>query len=336
MQLNPALMAVETANEADLMATENLALLSEDQLRQIVRDHATTAKVSLSQIARQVGVADSTFSAYINNSYKGDNERISNQVRNWVQSLKLIQIQRAIAPRHAKFVLTGTAAKFNTVLEYAQSTPDIGVMIGRPGTGKTATINHYKATHSNVWLMTASPSLSQPSAVLDALREVLGVPVMRYHLMLRQIINRLRGTNGLIVVDEAQFLKPLALDELRGLHDQADIGLVFAGNEEVWRQLSGSGDAAKFAQLHSRVGAKVNITKPRLQDIADILDAYGITDKPQRDLLSGIALKPGNLRGMFKTYNLALRVAHGNERELTLVDIQAAWGHRAGALDGES
>ncbi len=336
MQLNPAIMAVETANEADLMATENVSLLSEDQLRQIVRDHATNAQVPLSHIAKQVGAADSTFSAYINNKYKGDNERITNQVRNWVKSLKLIKLQREILPRQSKFVLTSTATKFMTVLEYAQSTPDVGVIIGRPGTGKTATINHYKTTHPNVWLMTASPSLSQPSAVLDALREVLGVPVMRYHLMLRQIINRLRGTNGLIVVDEAQFLKPLALDELRGLHDQADIGLVFAGNEEVWRQLSGNGDAAKFTQLHSRVGAKVNVAKPKLQDIADILDVYGITDKEQRDLLSGIALKPGNLRGMFKTYNLALRVAHGNERALTLADIQAAWGHRAGALDGES
>ena len=46
-----------------------------------------------------------------------------------------------------------------------------------------------------------------------------------------EIADRVRGTHGLLIVDEAQHLDTRALEVLRGLHDQAGIGLALMGNE---------------------------------------------------------------------------------------------------------
>ncbi len=334
--LNMEQIVTEKTNDDDLMETANLHLLSSDQLRQIIRDYATVHGVSFADIAIQSELGASTMSAWVNNKYLGSNVNIEEKVRKWIKARKAFNRQRDFVPHNGKFIVTGAAQKCLTVLEYAQSMPDIGVIVGEPGTGKTSTIRHYKANHPNVWLLTASPSVAQHNVVLDALRELMGIPLMRNYLTLRQIIAKTQGTQGLLIIDEAQFLHPQALDELRSIHDQAEVGLVFAGNQEVWRQLDGGGQKAKFAQLHSRVGARVNLGRPNLRDIGDILDAYEVLDKEQRGLLRGIAQKPGGLRAMIKTLNLAYRVARGNGNELTAAHISAAYGHRSGALDVEA
>lgn len=326
----------EEVNETDLLETENLELLNSAQLRQIVRDYATVHGVAFAELAIQMELGASTLSAWVNNTYRGNHKNIEGLVRKWIRIAKAYRKQREFVPNQGKFVITKAAEKCLTILEYCQSMPDMGVIVGPPGTGKTAAVRNYKASHPNVWVMTASPSVAQHNVVLDALRELMGIPVMRGWLTMRQIIGKVQNTQGLLIVDEAQFLHPQALDELRSIHDQGEVGVCFVGNEEVWRQLDGGSQKAKFSQLHSRVGARVNLGRPSVHDIAHILDQFDITDKEQRALLRGIAQKPGGLRAMIKTLNLAYRVARGSGQELSVEHIGQAFGHRSGALDGES
>lgn len=334
--LNLEQMADEKPNEDNLIESQNIDRLTSDQLRQVVRDYATINNMTFSEIAIKAELGSSTMHAWVNNKYTGNNDNVETRVRRWIKAQKAFSRQREFVPNHGKFVVTSAAQKCLTVLEYAQSMPDIGVIVGEPGTGKTTTIRHYKANHPNVWLLTASPSVAQHNVVLDALRELMGVPVMRNYLTLRQIITKIQGTSGLLIIDEAQFLQPQALDELRSIHDQADIGLVFAGNHEVWRQLDGGGQKANFAQLRSRVGARINLGRPSIGDIANILDAYEILDAEQRKVLRGIAQKPGGLRAMIKTLNLAYRVARGSGQELAESHISQAYAYRSPTMAIES
>lgn len=304
-----------------------------DQLREAIRTHIDVQGISISKLATQSDLGDSTISAWLAGKYKGNNENVEAALRKWLQADALRQRQRSFVPMTRKFIATPTARKYLTVLEYAQSMPDVGVIVGAAGTGKTSSITHYKATYPNVWVLTSSPRVGTAGAAIDALRDLMGLPAGRSHVLQRRIISKMQGTNGLLIVDEAQFLQPDALEEFRSLHDQADIGLVFAGNEGVWRQMDGGGSHAKFAQLHSRVGARVNITRPIDGDIATILDAYEVEDKKQRAILAGIARKPGALRAMVKTLNLAFRFANGAGEKLNAEHIAIAFGHRSGGLD---
>lgn len=306
---------------------------SGDHLRDAIRTHIDVQGISIAKLATQSDLGDSTVSAWLSGKYKGNNENVEAALRKWLQADAMRQRQHSITPQTKKFIATPTSKKYLTVLEYAQSMPDVGIIVGAAGTGKTTSIKHYKSTYPNVWVMTATPAIGTAPAAMDALRDLMGISMGRKYAMQRQIINKMEGTNGLLIVDEAQFLQPAALDEFRSLHDQADIGLVFVGNEEVWRQLDGGGQRAKFAQLHSRVGARVSITRPIDGDIVAVLDAYEIADKKQRGLLAAIAKKPGALRAMVKTLNLAFRFASGANEKLSIEHITIAYGHRSGGMD---
>lgn len=79
----------------------------------------------------------------------------------------------------------------------------------------------------------------------------------------RATSSRLKGTQGLLIVDEAQHLSAGAIDQLRAVHDRAEVGLALLGNEEVWSRIDGGGRKAQ-AQLNdtqSERSQQVELTK---------------------------------------------------------------------------
>ena len=56
--------------------------------------------------------------------------------------------------------------------------------------------------------------------------------------MSRAIASRIRDTEGLLIVDEAQNLGHAPLEELRALHDETECGLALLGNDDFGRSIS--------------------------------------------------------------------------------------------------
>jgi DNA transposition AAA+ family ATPase len=181
------------------------------------------------------------------------------------------------------------------------------VVVGAPGVGKSSAACHYTRNHPNVFKVVAHPILSSPKALLEELSRVIGsYQGGALHRVQRGLISKLRGTGALIMVDEAQHLTPVALDQLRSIHDEAEVGVVLLGNPAVYGRLEGQGRSAQFAQLFSRVGMRLSRPKPQKADVDALLDAWSIEGGTERALLHTIARKPGALRGMTK----ALKLAH--------------------------
>jgi DNA transposition AAA+ family ATPase len=268
----------------------------------------------------------------MNGSYKGDNAALAEKTRIWLDSL--ISRARIAMPELVPFTMTRSAQKFMTLLEYAQVLPDIVVIAADAGVGKTITCQKYKDTHPNVWMLTAEPSISSPSRILEYLREVIGLPNLPTQKIPHAVTRKLTGTQGLVIIDEAQRLSTMALDQLRSIYDNAGIGLALVGNREVWNRIDGGGQKARLAQLFSRVGMALTVTKLPAADINMVIGAAGVTDMEQRQLLRVIAEKPGALRGMTKTLRGARMVANGAGAALTTAHISAAWARRSGRQDG--
>lgn len=241
---------------------------------------------------------------------------------------------KGAAPNTIPYTETRTAKAFSGALEYAQSLADCVVIVGGPGVGKSATLTQYAANRANVWMITVDPSNASLSGVLDCLCDKIGVAETMMKRRGRAIIARVRDTQGLIVVDEAQNLTNDSVELLRAIHDQAQIGLALAGNQKVWSRIDGGGRKEDFAQLFSRVGARVTAQRPTASDIEDLLNAGGIQDAASRKLLKAIASKPGALRQMVKTLRLARMVALGAEEELTADHIAHAYSRLTGTAEG--
>ncbi len=313
---------------------EDLSGLDADALRQRVRDYVAANSTSYSGVALIAGIAESTFTAWLGGKYKGNNARIEEQVRIWLQSESALGKKRLVMPADAKFAMTRSAQKFMAVLEHAQGVPDIGVITAGAGVGKTTVFEHYKATRPNVWILTAEPSIASPYAMLQYLREVVGIPEAAPHRISRAITTKLIDSQGLIIIDEAQHLAIKCIDQLRSIYDRANIGVVFAGNLEVWSRIDGGGRKAEFAQLFSRVGMRVTVNRPSDKDIEIMLDALSIYADDQRKILKFIATKPGALRAMVKTLRVARMLAIGAGEGLAKEHISSAWSRLSGGEAG--
>lgn len=256
------------------------------------------------EIAREAGVNASTLSLWHTGKYTGDNAKIDDQIGQYLEARAARQKAGATLPRAPSFIATPTAEAFVAALEYAQFATDVSVITGGAGVGKTTASTRYAATHPNVWLMTAEPTMASANYAMDELGEVVGITERAAAKRSRAIISRISGTGGLIIVDEAQHLSSPAIDQLRSIHDKAQVGLALVGNHTVSERLGGIG--RQLAQLHSRVGMRILRNGPLVADIDALIEAWKVEGKPERQLLRAIAKKPGALRSLTKV----LRVAH--------------------------
>ncbi len=304
-----------------------------DSLRVRVRDVLEQQKMSLGVLSKRSNIPQSTLHAWLNETYKGDIARISDRVRIWLDSQQALQSAARFAPVTIPFAETPTARLILDVFEYSQSAADVGVVVGSPGIGKTMAAVHYARTRPSVWHLTVDPSLRRAHGVLGYVADEMGVTESRPDRLSRAIATRLRGTDGLLIIDEAQHLTTEGMDQLRTLHDRAQVGLVIMGNQGVWTRLDGGGRKAQFAQLFSRVGMRLTREKSSVGDIEAILDAASIEATDQRKMLRAIAGKPGALRGMMKTIRLARMVTMAAEEELSAEAIARAFTRLSGGGD---
>jgi DNA transposition AAA+ family ATPase len=303
-----------------------IAADAQEPIRAAVRAAMEADKLSLTDVARLSGVPYSTVHAWLDGKYSGNNQRQAEKMQRWLDSKTVRARTRDLLRPAPSFIMTQTAQDLFGVMEYAQHLPDLAVATGGAGVGKTSAAHAYRAQASNVWLLTAEPCLTSPRSLLDALANLLGIGE-RYSAqsISRAIVTKLYGSGGLVIIDEAQHLPSCALDQLRTIHDKAEIGVALLGNEAIYARLNGGTRSAEFAQLYSRVGVQVKRPAPLMADIRALLEAWGIAGATERKLLTTIAKKPGALRGLTKCLRLAHMMAGADGEPVSEQIILDAW-----------
>lgn len=301
--------------------------LNEDEVR-VAFDVAVHADGRpLSQIAVETPVAYATLSAWRAGKYAGNNARVTSQVHQWLTTRAARQRTRSVLPVAPDFKMTPTASRIFDVLEHAQTLPDMVAITGGAGVGKTSAILAYQRTASNVYVCTIEPCISSIKMLLDALSMSMGMPAN--HSALTATVNikrKLQNSAGLLVLDDVQHLSSHLLDQVRHIHDSATVGIALVGNTTVYGRLGADQRTAQFAQLFSRIGLRVNLSKPRKADVSMLLSAWGLEDKQAREIAMGIGLAPGALRVLTKVLRMAGGMAHAaGQVKPAMAEIQDAW-----------
>lgn len=314
-------MAFEEKHQAD---TGQVNQEAADVQRSI--EAALGGGMTQSTLAKQAGLSGPVVSQWLKGVYRGDNAGVQGKLSAWLAS------QRADTPNadagRLRWVDTPTSQAITRALTFARVRPAIAAVYGGAGVGKTTTLTHYAQTFPNVWIVTASPSRSSMAAMLREIGAALELQSggWQNRALSRDIIHRLSGTRGLLVIDEAQHLSLQALEEVRSIHDAAQVGLVLNGNESVYARLTGGSRRADFAQLFSRVGRKVKIGMPTTEDVNAILSAWGVSGAKEREYAHQIASMPGGLRGLVNTLDEAALAAQGMGQALDVRMLRMAWG----------
>lgn len=295
-----------------------------------VRNAAIERGWSKTEAAKRSGIPNGTFSQWYAGNYGGLLRKQNERVRQWLDNLEAASTMAQAIPQAPGWIETPTAQAVIETLTYAQVLPEMAIINLGSGMGKSEASKRYCATRPHAWLVTVSPYTKTVHGVLGEIAEQIGVKSTNTTGLHRKIGDRLSKTPGsLLIVDEAQNLIDAAVDQLRHFLDCYGCGIALVGNEEIYQRFSGNSDGPSYAQIKRRIGRRLRRPKPLPEDIAMLIDAWGIEDAKARKLLTGIGMKPGALGEIDKTCKLAGLLAAGDGEPITERYVRAAWTNRS-------
>lgn len=282
--------------------------------------------LSQAHLAREADIAYGTFTGWLAGTYSGRVEKVSGKVEKWLNAREAHRAAAMKVPPAPDFVATPTALEFIESLTFAHILPDIVLIVGPPGIGKTMAAEHYRKVTPNVLMITASPATSRGNTILRELAGVLGLESGMPAALYERVLKELGRNSPLIIVDEVQHLEMQALEQLRSIHDRLGVGLALLGNETVHSRITSGINESAHAQLISRVGFRSRKSGANPRDVDMLIEAWGIErGAPEAETLRLIAKRAGTLRVMTKVLRLAGLMASGQNETRSKTHILAAY-----------
>lgn len=274
---------------------------------QLLKEHIENTGLSQVKVGAQLGYSSTVINQYLKGTYTGDVAAVDKAV------LELTERQRSKKTDVATdFVQTPTASRILEICGLAHDMSDIYLVIGEAGLGKTMALKEYAARKSNVLMMEVDPTFTAKVMLLE-LCSLLGITAARNsHAMMTAIIEKLKGSGRLLIVDEAELLSYKPLEILRRIHDKTGCAIVLAGMPKLRANLRGA--RGEYKQLFSRVGLALDIkTRLPAEDIAMFCEAALGTSAFNERLC---AVSKGNARRLNKLLRGVRRIAVINDTDV--------------------
>ncbi|MCQ8116119.1 AAA family ATPase [Methylomonas rosea] len=270
-------------------------------------------------LARLARVSSSTLSQILGGSYATSPSKM------------LINVANAM--RHADDTASDTLAPVETSVfrlaltacQMARRYRNFAVLSAFVGTGKTFAVRHYQRTTPNTYLIEATPTMTVQSLIKLLARTVAGYEGKgSIDDKFQSVINSLRNTDSLLIVDEADTLTPHVLHTLRRLRDLANIGIVLAGTEHLTGLIRPA--HGQFDQIRSRTGFWPETVKAITADDAAALTqaAFGDEDVSDEVVKRLYAYSKGSARMLIEGLVAAItQFRNGRDLSVALVDAVA-------------
>ena len=204
-------------------------------------------------LAKRLGVNPSVVSQYLNDEgccYPGDIKGLE---------AKIVDLLENEARRRASGVETvkcDETEQTRTALEYIRKTNDIGVIVDSSGGGKTRGMEFYaKENPTAIFYRCFAWNCAKKNAEVFMFDKagVTGYDHRSSYAI--HAVNKFRGSDRLIIVDDAHFLHHTALQWWVHFHEATQMPLALAGTFELIKKIEAD------PQIFSRVGLRFEIKK---------------------------------------------------------------------------
>jgi DNA transposition AAA+ family ATPase len=275
-------------------------------VRQELRQMMEERGISMTAISRAIGRSAAAISQYLSNTYQGNVTQLEDELKGFLQRQK----ERLKKPKlELDFVYTTAARKTFEVSRLCHLDGEMGLIYGEAGIGKTVAVKEYTKRNQDTVLIEADLGYTA-KILLGEIHKALGLGDGKgnIHGMMERIIDRLKGSGRLIIVDEAEHLPYRALELLRRIHDKAGVGIVLAGMPRLRENITGR--RGEFEQMHSRIGVAARLASLNLNDTEQIVKsvmphANGLCKEYH-------AVSCGNTRRLCKLIARSIRVSEIN------------------------
>lgn len=262
-----------------------------------IKNYIEKAGKKQAQVAQELGISAGALSAFLSGSYKTPHTIITK-----IENLADINIQKKVAPREPGFKETSISRMVSQAIRYSHLQGKISVVYGDAGIGKTVAFKNYLMTNTLAIGITISPTYASITGVNELIADQLGVRERVARKQTAEIVNKLRNSGRVLIIDEAQHLTVRALNHLRCISDESGVGICFIGNDEVYTKMKGTGKA-DFAQLFSRIGMRKPVFVGNIAK-SDVQAVFGdiVTDQDAIEILYRICRTNYGLRGAVNVF----------------------------------
>lgn len=218
-------------------------------------------------LARGADLSPTVVNQLLKNTYKGDVESNLSKLEGVIQTRK---DKQAISFKAPSFINTTIVRKCFNALHEAQNSaiPRILVLYGASGIGKTKTIENYIEENPTTVMIEVSPEFTFGSLLQEIAQEI-GVSHHGKHYEIRKrIVSKLKGSNRMLIIDEAEYLTPKSLDILRRIHDKAQVPVVLVRMPNLFHNIKSLRKG--FEQIANRM-VSYNLGTPEDKDLKDII-----------------------------------------------------------------
>lgn len=225
---------------------------------------------SVNSAAHAIGISGSALSLWLKDSYKGNNEEINKKVESWLQ---LISDRAEIADNDVDFIrgIKNSEMTLNLArLVHLQSS--MGLLVGRAGLGKSKALQKYADENKSVIYIEVDTAYSS-KVLMSHLHKELGLNGIGHLNSLKEdIIDKLKGSQRFLIIDQAEYLSERSLDLLRTIHDKAGVGILLAGLPKLLGNIKGIGGVHE--QIYTRIGAALELQPLQNDDIQKLVNAF--------------------------------------------------------------
>lgn len=263
----------------------------------LLREYIQSTGKKQVEAAAELGISPALVSSFLAGTYKTPHTMIPKIIE-----LVRLNEKKKVSPKEPEFAETSVSKIVFNTISYAHLRGMVSVVYGDAGVGKTCAIREYVRKNRLALSVTISPTYASITGINELLAEQLGVRERVARKITKEIILKLKNSNRVIIVDEAQHLTVRALNHLRCISDESGVGVTLIGNEEVYSKMRGTGQA-DFAQLFSRIGMRKQVLANRItdEDISSIFGAYGL-EQGAMELLGAVSRTNYGLRGAVNVF----------------------------------
>ncbi len=300
-------------------------------------------KMNKAELAIQLDISRALVSQYLSGKYKSDPSNVEAALEKWLASTEEEwgaqplraggpageTPERVQYPQKAAYFPSADYTGVMSVCQSCQEDMGLGIVVGRSGFGKTHALKNY-ARLPRVAYLECDDTMSCRD-LIEALETQLGMAgasggtIWKRTCRIREFLNV--NTGYLIIVDEADKLinkyTAAKMEILRGIFDQADVGIVVAGEPRLESDLK-----AGLARFANRVDFYYKLQGLSPAEFKEYLEGWDLTEEAAAALSErALDARSGCFRLLDRTLNNVLRVLHSRgSAKVTLDTVREASG----------
>jgi len=228
------------------------------------------------KLAERADVTASLLSQVLGGRYRGNRDEVINKVLAYIRKEKS-NLQKKI--KSIPFVETSIFEKICDILNIADIDKKIVVLTGDTGIGKSFALREYCKQTPSAILISVDDSYRYDTPIRDIAEKLKLDTRGNIDRVMKRVVEALKDTGRMLIIDEAERLPLKGLSILRSLHDKTGIPIAIVGLQKLYDDIIVRND---MRQVYSRM-QWAKLDKLSKKDVSDIIKT--VFDNVSNDVL---------------------------------------------------